>query len=56
MTSSPKMIVPVEAVGKDNQGNFVFVLNQKSEGCLWQRRKSSPLGNYYQKDLNSSVV
>ena len=26
-----KMIVPVEAVGKDNERNFVFVLNKKSE-------------------------
>jgi multidrug efflux system membrane fusion protein len=43
-TSSPKMVVPLDAVGKDNQGNFVFVLNQKSEGVFVAEKKIVTIG------------
>ncbi len=43
--SNSKMVVPVEAVGKDNAGNFVFVLNQKSEGVYVAEKKVVTIGN-----------
>ncbi|MEL6923281.1 MAG: efflux RND transporter periplasmic adaptor subunit, partial [Bacteroidota bacterium] len=36
--------VPVEAVGKDNQGNFVFVLNQKGEELYVAEKKAITIG------------
>ena len=44
-TSSPKIIVPVEAVGKNNQGNFVFALNQKSTGVYVVEKKIITIGD-----------
>jgi multidrug efflux system membrane fusion protein len=41
---SPKMIVPVEAVGKDRQGNFVFVLNKKTETTYVAQKKVITIG------------
>ena len=43
--STPKMIVPVEAVGKDNGGNFVFVLNQMEEGIYVAEKKTITIGS-----------
>lgn len=42
--SPPKMVVPVEAVGKDNQGHFVFVLNEKNEGVYEAEKKLITIG------------
>ncbi|MBX2877926.1 MAG: efflux RND transporter periplasmic adaptor subunit [Saprospiraceae bacterium] len=39
-----KMIVPVEAVGKEKQGNFVFVLKQKREGIYEAEKKVITIG------------
>ncbi len=44
-TSPAKMIVPVEAVGEDKQGNFVYVLKQKSEGVYAAEKKVITIGN-----------
>jgi len=44
-SSNSKMIVPLEAVGKDNAGNFVFVLNQKSEGVYVAEKKVITIGS-----------
>lgn len=43
--SEDKTIVPVEAVGKDNQGNFVYVLKPKSEGVYEAEKKGITIGN-----------
>lgn len=39
-----KMTVPVEAVGKDNEGNFVFVLNKKSDAVYVAEKKVITVG------------
>ena len=39
-----KMIVPIEAVGKDNEGNFVFVLNKKSDAIYVVEKKLIIIG------------
>jgi len=39
-----KMTVPVEAVGKDNEGNFVFVLNKKSDAIYVAEKKVIIIG------------
>jgi len=39
-----KMSVPIEAVGKDNEGNFVFVLNEKSDGVHVAEKKIITIG------------
>lgn len=43
-SSDTKLIVPVEAVGKDHQGNFVFVLNPKNEGIYTTEKKKITIG------------
>ncbi len=40
-----KMMVPVEAVGKDNTGNFVFVLEPKSEDVYVAEKKIITIGD-----------
>jgi len=42
--TSPRLIVPVEAVGMDHQGNFSFVLNEKSDGVYVAEKKVITLG------------
>lgn len=42
---SPKMIVPIEAVGKDDQDNFVFALTQSSEGVYIAEKKLITIGD-----------
>lgn len=42
--SGTKLVVPVEAVGKDNQGNFVFVLQPKNEGIYVAEKKNITIG------------
>lgn len=44
-TSGAKMIVPVEAVGKDSQGNFVYILKQKSDGIYEAEKKVITIGD-----------
>lgn len=44
VTATSTMTIPVEAVGKDNQGNFVFVLTQKSEGVYTAEKKVITIG------------
>ena len=44
-TASSKMIVPVEAVGKDNAGNFVFVLNPKGDAIYIAEKKIITIGS-----------
>lgn len=44
-SSGAKMIVPVEAVGKDNQGNFVYVLKPKSDEVYVAEKKIITIGN-----------
>jgi len=39
-----KMTVPVEAVGKDNEGNFVFVLSKKNDGVYVTQKKTITIG------------
>ena len=41
---SANMIVPVEAVGKDNQGNFAFVLTEKGEQVYVAEKKAIVIG------------
>lgn len=38
------MFVPVEAVGKDNQGHFVFVLNQKGDAVYEAAKRTITIG------------
>ena len=38
------MIVPIEAVGKDNEGNFVFVLIKKTDGVYLAQKKIITIG------------
>ena len=45
ITASSKMIVPIEAVGKDNAGNFAFVLNQKENGVYVAEKKIITIGS-----------
>ena len=44
-----KMTVPVEAVGKDNEGNFVFVLNKRSDGVHIAEKKIINIGKLMQE-------
>jgi RND family efflux transporter MFP subunit len=44
-SSGAKMIVPVEAVEKDNQGNFVYVLKPKSDEVYVAEKKIITIGN-----------
>ena len=39
------MVVPVEAVGKDEKGNFVFVLTPKSDGIYVAEKKVITIGS-----------
>ncbi len=39
-----KMVVPIAAVGKDNSGNFVFILNKKSDGVYVAEKKIITIG------------
>lgn len=43
--ASQSLIVPVDAVGKDGQGNFVFLLNKKGEGTYVAEKKTITIGN-----------
>lgn len=43
--ASSRMIVPIEAVGKDHQGNFVFVLNQQGDGVYVAEKKVITIGS-----------
>ena len=43
-TLTTKKIVPIEALGKDAQGNFVFVLNPKTEGVYTIEKKMIVVG------------
>ncbi len=40
------IIVPMEAVGKDDKGNFVFVLNQKNDDVYVAEKKVITIGNF----------
>ena len=44
IAAKSKMTVPVEAVGKDSKGNFVFVLNKKSDGVHVAEKKVITIG------------
>ncbi len=45
VVSDSKLVVPVEAVGKDNNGNFVFVLKPKSEDVYVAEKKAITIGD-----------
>lgn len=45
LNTSSKMIVPIEAVGKDNQGNFVFVLNKYDDKIHKAEKRIIKIGN-----------
>ena len=49
LTKQSKMTVPVEAVGKDNTGNFVFVLNKKSDAIYVAEKKVIIIGKLLPK-------
>lgn len=44
VATNSKIAVPIEAVGKDNEGNFVFVLNKKSDAVYVAEKKVITIG------------
>ncbi|MBV6655762.1 MAG: efflux RND transporter periplasmic adaptor subunit [Mameliella sp.] len=44
VSTTPNMVVPIEAVGKDNGGNFVFVLKKKSQGIYIAEKQGVTIG------------